>query len=519
MQLQSLRPLIAMGLGAVLTLGLSDRLGSQPNPEGSEAIGQPEPVEFQDPPAPPRPEDDLAEFNPSPDPLLFPILPEEVKTQPAPPLTLTAALALALDNNTTLELAKLRLQRSQAALREQKAARFPNLTLLGQGQLQDSFDDVFNSEGNTATFPNRTVDTDTANVGGNIRLDYDLFGSGGRSASIKGARRQVRLNELVVEQQTEQIRLDVITAYYTLQNADEQVRIAEAGVVNAERSLKDAQVLERVGLGTRFDILRTEVQLANQRQTLTNALANQKTAQRRLAATLNLSQTAQVRADDPVVIAGEWALSLEESIVLAYKNRSELEQQLVQRELDELQRRVALAAVRPQVSVFSQFSLSHVSNSTNSSSASAITSTLSSDTFSRNASLGVQVRWNFYDGGAARARAKQRSVDKAIAEVTFAETRNQIRFQVEESFFELESNQTNIETSTKALDQAKESLRLARLRFQAGVGTQTDVIDAETELTRAEGNLVAAIVGYNQALANLERAISNLPTQSAPTQS
>jgi OMF family outer membrane factor len=58
--------------------------------------------------------------------------------------------------------------------------------------------------------------------------------------------------------------------------------------------------------------------------------------------------------------------------------------------------------------------------------------------------------------------------------------------------------------------QSTEALRLARLRFQAGVGTQSDVISAENELSRSEGNRVQAILGYNRALAAMQRAVSNL---------
>ena len=52
-------------------------------------------------------------------------------------------------------------------------------------------------------------------------------------------------------------------------------------------------------------------------------------------------------------------------------------------------------------------------------------------------------------------------------------------------------------------------MSLARLRFQAGVGTQTEVIDAEDDLTEAEGNRVTAIIEYNRSLATLQRNISS----------
>ena len=71
------------------------------------------------------------------------------------------------------------------------------------------------------------------------------------------------------------------------------------------------------------------------------------------------------------------------------------------------------------------------------------------------------------------------------------------------------SNLKNVETSNLGLEEARESLRLARLRFQAGVGTQTDVIREQNALTIAEGDRVSAILGYNRALASLQRAITS----------
>jgi outer membrane protein TolC len=125
--------------------------------------------------------------------------------------------------------------------------------------------------------------------------------------------------------------------------------------------------------------------------------------------------------------------------------------------------------------------------------------------------LGARLRWNFYDGGAARARAEQEEKNIEIAETNFAQQRNQVRFEVEEAFFELNASEENIQTASFALEQAQESLRLARLRFQAGVGIQSDVISQQAELTRARINRLTAILDYNRALAELQRAVSNLP--------
>jgi outer membrane protein TolC len=82
---------------------------------------------------------------------------------------------------------------------------------------------------------------------------------------------------------------------------------------------------------------------------------------------------------------------------------------------------------------------------------------------------------------------------------------------VEQAFFDLRANKDNIQRATFALGRAEQSLRLARLRFSAGVGTQADVITQQTELTRSRGSRLRAILDYNRALAAMQRAISNLP--------
>jgi OMF family outer membrane factor len=124
-------------------------------------------------------------------------------------------------------------------------------------------------------------------------------------------------------------------------------------------------------------------------------------------------------------------------------------------------------------------------------------------------SVALRANLNLFDGGASKAQAAQAKADVEIAETQFSQQRNQIRFEVERAYSELQSNLENVQTSQAALDQARESLRLARLRFQAGVGTQLEVLDAENALTRAEGNRINAILDYNRALANLQRSVTS----------
>jgi outer membrane protein TolC len=171
----------------------------------------------------------------------------------------------------------------------------------------------------------------------------------------------------------------------------------------------------------------------------------------------------------------------------------ELEQQLSQRQIAIQSRRQSLSVLRPQVGFFANLN--------------TLDALFDRITPRFGYSLGVQLRFDAFDGGAARAAAAEQTINIAQVEAQFAALKDQIRLQVEQAFFSLQSNQQSLETSRLAVDQATEGLRLARLRFQAGVGTQADVTESEAELTRARGNFLSATLDYNRAFANLRRAV------------
>ncbi len=436
-------------------------------------------------------------LNPSPNLLQFPSRPEEVKLQGNQPITLQQVLELARRNNLELQRVLFQVERSRAALREVQAGMYPTISLsVDLSRAQSAFgqlyteqlgqQDQFSSTQRLSQYEPHTT------FSGSMQVSYGLYNFGPGASSRGAAQEQVRLDELEIERLSEEIRLNVTLDYYNLQQADEQVRINQSAVQNSEASLRDAEALERAGVGTRFDVLRSQVNLANAQQDLTNARSQQQIARRRLATRLSLAQSVNITAADPVQLAGLWNPPLEQTIILAFQNRPELRQRLVERRIAELRQKVALSRLKPQVSVVASYDLEDVFDD----GASAI------DGYS----LGVQATFRLFDGGTAKAQAAQQNVEIRIAEAQFANQRNNIRFEVEQAYSQMQSNLENVQTANTAIEQAREALRQASLRFRAGVGTQTDVINAENDLTKAEGNRVRAILDYNRALAQLQRS-------------
>ncbi len=493
-------------------------------------------------------------LNPDQKVLDVPIDPEDVTIDPNldQAITLEQALELAKRNNRDLQVVELQLRQSKAALAEAKAAELPTISAQASLNQTDSAlnriaidqqveQQVQEVEDNIAVIQdqiqqleaqlpglnaiqtaivnqtivglqNQTQDLqnqiqvirDQAPSSANtlfntsVQLEYDVFTSGQRSASIRAAQSAVKASEKSLETQLQQLRLDVTNDYYDMQQADELVQIAKAAVRNAEETLDNTRALEQAGLGTRFDVLRSEVQLANQKQQLSQAQSQQQTARRQLAQRLSLNPRAALSAADPVKIAGLWPLSITDTIVKAQQNRSELGEILDQRQIAQQNERLIKGSFGPQVSVAASGTFAYDID----------------DSFEAfGYSLGGQVNKLLFDGGATKANARQQALGAKIAETQFANFKNLIRFQVEQNYFTLQSSFENIATNECAVTQAEQSLELARLRSKAGIGTQLEVSNAETELTRARSNRLQAIIDYNRALIALERFVGHRQQQ------
>jgi outer membrane factor, OMF family len=429
---------------------------------------------------------------------LAPKAPIELKIEKSQPLSLSEALEIAVQRSPTLLISKLGVDKSRGAVREADAGRIPTLAANATYTYSETASSKLGSSSSSSFFGGGSSGGASSTLGGNIlQANWNLYTSGLVDAQIEVAQQGLRNSTLEVDRQLQELRVGVAKAYFNLQTQDGNVEIAQSAVRNAEASLRDTQAQERAGVGTRFDVLRQQVQVANTQQKLIQARNNRIVAQRDLARALNFIQPTEVSARDPIEESGNWDLSLEDSIFQAYGKRVELPQYVALEQQAKARERAAYAQTGPQVSLTGAVDFANRFNGNTTGGQVGY-------------SVGGQVQWNFFDGGVAQGRAEQAVADAKIARVNFTNTNNQVRFEVEQQFYTLQSSKEQISTNRQAQVQAEEALRLARLRFRAGVGTQTEVISAEDALTQAKVNLLQAVITYNQSLIQLRRAVGIL---------
>ena len=298
------------------------------------------------------------------------------------------------------------------------------------------------------------------------------------------------------------LRLETSTAYFDLQEADEGVRIGQASVKASLVSLRDARARFNAGVNTKLEVLEAETQLARDRNLLTTNLGQQSVSRRNLAVVLDLPQDVTPTAATPARPLGLWTPSLQESIVAAYNYREELDQLILDISINNSQANASLAAVQPVLSFV---------NSTTTSRTQGQTGQTSSDIDMGDFTYGIQnstaltANWRLFDGGRARAEYRRSKQASEESRFNFARTRDQIRLEVEQSFFDLRTAIQNIDTTSSEVLSSRESLRLSQLRVQAGVSTQREVVDNQRDLTNAELRYAGAIKAYNTSLAQLRR--------------
>ena len=464
------------------------------------------------PPAATTLPDDLKALS-SPDSLALPDLPSQVTIRELRPLTLQEVERLVEVNNPSLKAAASQVEQAKSGLLAAISLWYPTVNLTANGLPQylegeqysnPDFLSTFNQQNPLTgeSFSGRDPNTYTKRWSATFsaQVQWNLIDPG-RVPQIASARDSFERASDAYLIALRDLRLQASTSYFELQRQDEQVRIGQQSVRASLVSLSEARARYQAGVANKLEVLEAQTQLSRDRLQLTNGLAAQSRARRGLASLLDLPQDVTPTAADPSRVLGTWQPSLQESIIAAYAFREELDQFILDISINNSNANAALAAVQPVLSIFNSFDTTRIQGQSNRSGS----IDLDDYNWNYNNAVGLSATWNIFDGGRARAQYRQSKQRAEESKYNFASERDSIRSEVEDSFFNLRRASQNIHTSTSEVLTAAESLRIARLRFQAGVTTQREVVETQRDLTEAQVRYANAINAYNVSIAELRR--------------
>ena len=435
----------------------------------------------------------------APPSLALPDAPSQVRIHELRPLTLEESLQLAEVNSPQLKAAASRVDQAKSGLRAAIAAWYPTVDLSASG-LPEYFKSY--SYRNPDFVTNNETYGRQWRVNGSLQVSWDLINPA-RVPQIAAARDRFERAGDSYLIALRDLRLEVQTAYFALQQADEGVRIGQDSVKASLVSYRDARARFNAGVNTKLDVLEAETQLARDRNILTTNRRDQETQRRNLARVLGLPQDVTPTAATPARPLGLWEPTLQESIVAAYNYSEELDQLILDISINNSQANASLAAVQPVVRFVNSTSASRTEGQNGQTSRSDID--MGDFTYGVQNSTALTASWRLFDGGRARAEYRRSKQAAEESRLNFARTRDLIRLQVERSFLGLRAAIQNIDTTATEVLSSQESLRLSQLRVQAGVGVQREVVNSQRDLTQAELKYARALNDYNTNLVTLQR--------------
>ncbi|KZR78076.1 TolC family protein [Prochlorococcus marinus] len=432
--------------------------------------------------------------------LALPNKTSEVRIRELRPLSLSEVEQLAEVNSPTLKAAASQVEQAKSNLLAALSAWYPTLSLKSSVNFVGD-EGRTNSENHQQTTEEYTFREEWI-TNFDATLNWNLIDPA-RVPQIASARDSFEKQRDTYLIALRDLRLKAADLYFQLQRADEGVGIGQNAVRASLVSLRDAQSRLQAGVATKLEVLEAETQLARDTQSLTLALAQQNTRRRNLAQLLDLPQDITPTAADPVQIIGIWQPSLEESIVAAYAFREELDSLILDISINNSNANAALAAVQPVINLTNTYQAIRREGQSGVTIDNSVDWTQHSWTSANTVGLGFT--WNIFDGGRARAQYRQNKQKAQQSEFEFAAKRDQVRLEVEQSFFNLRASNQDIKTTSIGVLSSRESLRLARLRFQAGVTTQREVVNNQRDLKQAQTLYADAMLKYNQSMIQLSR--------------
>jgi outer membrane protein len=433
-------------------------------------------------PAPP------ATSSPSPAPsTAAPAAPSGAPARTPLHLTLQQATELALRQQPTIRSAQGSLTAAQARVPQAKAAYYPRFDV--QAGVQKS-------EFKSSTTGERTQSNNTFLTLLGSQLIYD-FGKTG--ALVNQAKADSRVASGELERVREVVVQNVRQAYFNLLQARRLVGVADANLSRSDLNLRSAQGFYDVGTKPKSDVTNAEVQVANARVGVIRARNLVRISETTLANALGLEATVPIEIEDNLNYE---PVSLDSAQLLAEAlgNRPELRQ--AQARLDSARAQLSGARARylPDITV---------NGSAGTSSGDAVISTngVAGVSFADNWSIAGQISWNLFEGFFTQAKIKETEALVDTARADYETFELQVRLDVEQAYITVTEAAERIGATDKEMEAARENLRLAQGRYDAGVGTILDLTDAQLSLTNAEADNVTALTDYRVGLAVLDRVV------------
>lgn len=329
-----------------------------------------------------------------------------------------------------------------------------------------------------------------------LNLQWPIY-TGGRTDALElAARAEASAATADVAAAEAGLRLEVARAFWALVTARATVAVLDQSLVRTRAHLNDVRERLEAGLVPPNEVAAAEALESRQRMLSIEAANQEAMASAELARLIGADLDAAIEPAATLELAAPAHVAIEALAAEARSRRHErtaLQQRI---EAADLQQRAALAASRPTVAVVGGVDYARPNPRI----------FPRADRWQESWDAGVSVAWSLWDGGRARAEARQASSIADAARQRLAEFDSVLSLELRQRLLEIDSGRAAVAAGADAVRAATEARRVVHERYRAGVATQSDVLGADVAFLEAELDRTRALAGVRLAEARLARA-------------
>lgn len=398
-----------------------------------------------------------------------------INAQEKKPLTLDEAVMLGIQNSKNLKIDEAKIQEATANYLEAKNNRLPSLKVSGSALA------LANADVNLMILPPSPNGGSSPKANsafyGNVAASLPIYTGGKIKYGIQSAEYLIEASKLSNENDKIAIAYNVSQAYNNLFKANQSINVLKENLSSSEKRDQSFQKLENNGIIVRNDKLKANLQTSNLELQLLEAQNNYSIANINMDLLLGLPETTEIEIDENYI--AELAETRPVSYYLneAIRNRKDLQAIDFQKKAAELGIKSAKAESLPTIALTGGYIAADVPK---------ILTVLNA------ANIGVGIQYNIdnlWKKNAsllkAEAREKQLSATNDLLS-------DQIKLEVNRDFQNAEFSKKKIMVYEKAAAQANENYRVTKNKYDNGLATITELLDADAAQINANLNVVNA---------------------------
>ncbi len=414
-----------------------------------------------------------------------------------PKLSISQAVETALVHNPNLEAAQKRIRAAEEKITQADAGLMPQAYLSQRYSHTNNpmwaFGTKLNQEQITAADfdPNRLNDPDAIdNFATFVSVSWPVYDSG----QTWYGRQQARLNHDAVNFTAGRVRQQVIgrtiTAYMGVLLSDENLKVMKQTLETARTHFRMVESRFKGGFVVKSDLLRAQVHIADLEQQRLHAQSQTDIARCMLNVAMGVDGNMQYELSSSLEKGSGLGESLDVWIAKALSARPDLIHLKLQEDIAGKEVNKARSAHYPSVSLEGNYEINSEKG----------------DDFGDNYNIGALVSVNLYSGGRISSGIREAQASREEVNAMIRATEQQVCGETRQAFFNAQSAWERIKVAQAATGQAEESLRIVQNRYNSGLFTITDLLDAETALQQARTNHLRAVHDYRVASVQLALA-------------